>query len=117
MDLVRHAPLAARQHREAGLQVLAHRQQREDVAALRHRGDAAPRALIGRQLHQALAVPDDAAGGNRVQARDGAQQAGLADTVAAEQAGDLARLRGEGDASQRHRGAVMQRDVADFQHR
>ena len=37
------------QRREAGLEVLLHRQQREDLAALRHQRHAAPRALVGRQ--------------------------------------------------------------------
>ncbi len=35
----------ALQRREAGLQVFFHREQRKDLAALRHEGDAAPRAL------------------------------------------------------------------------
>ena len=46
-DVVRHPTLAARQDGEPGLQILPHRQQRKDVAALRHPGDAAPRALVG----------------------------------------------------------------------
>ena len=44
-DVVGNAALAARQRAEAGLQVLLDRQQREDLAALRHDGDAAARAL------------------------------------------------------------------------
>ena len=36
------------QRREAGLEVLLDRQQREDLAALRHVGDAAPGALVRR---------------------------------------------------------------------
>ena len=44
-DIGRDAALAARQNGKAGLQVLPHRQQRKDVAPLRHPGDAAPRAL------------------------------------------------------------------------
>ena len=51
------APLAARQQREAGLEVLAHRQEREDLAALRHGGDAEPRARVRAQAGDILALP------------------------------------------------------------
>ena len=49
-------------------------------------------------------------------ADDRAQQAGLADAVAAEHAGDLARLGLQRDAAQGLRGAVVQIDVVDVQH-
>ena len=45
----RACALVARQRREAGLEVLLHRQQRKDLAALRHDGDAAAGALGGAQ--------------------------------------------------------------------
>ena len=38
-------------------QILLDRQQRKDLAALRHVGDAAPRALVGRQRGDVVAVP------------------------------------------------------------
>ena len=44
------------------------------------------------------------------------EQAGLADAVAAEHAGDLAGLGVERDAAQRLRGAVVQIDGVDFEH-
>ena len=84
---------AARQHGKAGLQVFAHRQQRKDVAALRHPGDAAPRAVVDRQPRDVGAFPADRARADRMRAGDRAQQAGLAHAVAAEQAGHRARLR------------------------
>ena len=90
-DLVGDLPLAARHRAEAGLQVLLDRQQREDLAALRHDGDPAPRPLDRRQAGDVLAVPQDLARRGPHLADHGAQRAGLADTVAAEHAGDLAR--------------------------
>ena len=76
-------------------------------------GDAAPRALIGLQACDVLAVEQDRAAGDRLLADDGAQQAGLADAVAAEHAGDLAGLGHQRDAAQRLRRAVVETDVVD----
>ena len=53
---------------------------------------------------------------HRVLADDRAQQAGLADAVAAEHAGDLAGLRLERHGAQRLRGAVVQIDRVDLEH-
>ena len=78
---------------EPGLEILAHGEQGEDIAALRHPGDAAARALVGGQAGDLRALPADAAGGDRVGTDDGAQQARLADAVAPEEAGDLVRPR------------------------
>jgi hypothetical protein len=52
--------------------------------------------------------------GDRLLADDRAQQAGLADAVAAEHAGHLADLGLERHAAQRLRGAVIEIDVVDF---
>ena len=52
--------LVARQAGKAGLEVLLHGQQREDLAALRHVGDAAPRPLVGLQAGDVLPVEQDA---------------------------------------------------------
>ena len=49
-------------------------------------------------------------------ADDGAQQAGFADAVAAEDAGDLADLGVERNAAERLRRAVMEVDVFYFEH-
>ena len=55
-------PLAPFQQRKAGLQVLLDREQRKDLAALRHEGDAAACALVRGKPADILAVPDDTAG-------------------------------------------------------
>ena len=52
--------LAGGQTCEAGLQVLAHGQQRKDLAALGHVGDALPGPLVGLERRQVLAVQHDA---------------------------------------------------------
>ena len=49
-------------------------------------------------------------------AGDGAQEAGLADAVAAEEAGDLAHLGGEGDLAEGDGGAVVEIDLSNFEH-
>ena len=46
-------PVGALERREPGLEVLLDRQQREDVAALRHVADAEPRALVRRHAAEA----------------------------------------------------------------
>jgi len=88
-------------------EVLLDGEQREDVAALRHIGDAAARALVRLQRRDVVAFPDDAAGAHRMLADQRAQEAGLADAVAAEHAGDLAGLGMQRDRAQRLRGAVV----------
>ena len=87
--------LAARQDGEAGFQVLPHRQQREDVAALGDPGDAPPGALVDRQVGDVGPFPAYRARGDRMRPHDRAQQAGLAHPVAAEQAGHRAGHRGD----------------------
>ena len=74
----------------AGLEVFLDRQQREDLAALRHVADAEAGALVGRRLLQHVVVEDDLARGDVVDAGDGAQRRALADAVAAEHGGDPA---------------------------
>src|SRR5262249_53299085 len=100
----------------AGLEVLLDREQREDLTTLRHQADATPRPLVGRQGRYVLAVERDRPGSNRLQAADGAQQAGLADAVAAEKAGHFADRGGERHRAQRLRGAVEEIDVLDGEH-
>ena len=89
-NLVVDHPLVARQRGIAGHQVLAHGQQREDFAPLRHVANAAARAHVGRQPADLLVHPGDRARCDRLLADDGAQQRRLADAVAAEHAGDAA---------------------------
>src|SRR5262249_59071290 len=101
---------------ESGLEILLDREQWKDLAPLRHIGDAAPRPLVGLEPGDVRALPPNAAAAHRVLADERAQQARLADAVAAEHAGDLA-----GDGLQRHRaqrlrGAVVQIDGFDVEH-
>ncbi len=57
--VVRDVAVVARERREAGLEVLLDRQQRKDLAALRHIGDAAPRALVGLERGDVVALELD----------------------------------------------------------
>ena len=75
------------------------------------------RALDGRQRRDVAALEGDGALAHRMLADDGAQQAGLADAVAAEHAGDLAGLGMQRDAAQRLRRAVVQVDGVHVEHR
>src|SRR3954470_21202125 len=115
-DLGRNGAVAALQRREPGLQILSDREQREDLAPLRHVGDAEPRAVIRREARHVAPVPEDRALGNRLLPDDGAQERGFAHPVAAEHASDLSGFGGERHAAQRLRRAVVQIDVFDAQH-
>ncbi len=115
-DLVGDETQLAADRREAGLEVLLHRQQREDLAALRNIGDAAPGAGMRRQPGDVAVLPEDAAARDRLVPDDRAQQRGLADAVAAEHAGDAPGLGLEGDAAQRLRSAVVEIDAVDGEH-
>jgi hypothetical protein len=108
--------LVAPERRETGLEVFLDGKQRKDLAALRHDRDAAARTLIRTQLGDVLLAEHDRALADRVLPGDGAQQAGLADAVAAEHAGDLAGLGLERHPAQRLRRAVMQIDRVDVEH-
>ena len=66
--LVRDLLVLAADWREAGLEILLHRQQREDLAALRHQRHAATGAFVGRQLRDFLAIDLDGARGNGLHA-------------------------------------------------
>ena len=79
------------------MQVLGHRQIGKSLVALRHQRDAGARDPVRLAVVDALALEADAALGDArivdaVEARDGAQQRGLAGAVGAEDADDLARL-------------------------
>src|SRR6266446_2104452 len=108
---------AARQCREAGGEVFHHRQAREDLAALRHHGEPDPGTLVRSQIGQLPVLPADPARADRLQPENRAQEAGLADAVAAEDAGYLAFLCGQADSAQRMAGAVVKIDRFDRQHR
>src|SRR5580700_6822143 len=114
--VVGHAALIARQRRKTGAQIFLDREQRKDFAALRHIGDAAPRPLRRFQRGDVAAFPGDGAAAHRLLAGQSIEQAGLADAVAPEHAGDLARLRLERHRPQRLRGAVVEIDGLRVQH-
>ncbi len=101
---------------KAGLQVFLDREQREDLAALGHVGDAVARPAVGGPGADLVALPFDAPGERRMLAGDGAQQAGLAHAVAPEHAGHLADFGGERHMAQHLGGAVGQVEVFDAQH-
>src|SRR5207237_9682895 len=66
------------------LEVLTHRERREDAAALRHQAHAAASDLVGGQTRDVLAAQQDAAAAGRGEADDRADERGLADAVPAE---------------------------------
>src|SRR5665213_1703878 len=88
-----------------------------DIAALRDVGDAEAGAIVRRHAAERGAVQADRAAGDRLFADDGAQEAGLADTVAPHEGADLADLGGERDVAECLGGAVIQIDVLGFEHR
>src|SRR4029077_17755523 len=97
------------------LEVLAHRQRREDLPVLRHIADAAMGDLIGPEPRDILAAKlDGALRGN--QAHDRLARRRPADAVAPEQADDLAVADVEVDAMQDVALAVISVQVSDFEH-
>src|SRR6185295_969112 len=101
---------------KSGLQILLDRQQRKNLAALRHEADSGPRALVRFEAGDVMTLQRDRTARYRVLPDHRAQQRGLADAVAAEHAGHLARLGRQRDAAQRLRRAVVEADVVDLQH-
>src|SRR5271169_1405211 len=89
-NLVVDGALIARQAGESGLQVLLDREQRKNLAPLRHIAEAEPGALMRGERSHLLAVPLDRARSDAVLADDGAQERRFADAVAAEHAQDSA---------------------------
>src|SRR5580692_1481449 len=114
--VVRYAARLARQRRKTGAQIFLDREQRKDLTALRHIGDAAPRPLRRSQRGDVAAFPGDGAAAHRLLAGQRIEEARLADAVAAEHAGDFARLGLERNRAQRLRGAVVQVDSLRVQH-
>src|SRR5262249_2348762 len=91
-------------------------EQRKDLAALRHVGNAPSCPLYRSQMRDVVAFEQDVSGADRVLPDQRAQQTGLADAVTAEHAGDLADLGLERDAAQRLRGTIVKVDCIDFEH-
>src|SRR5467141_101278 len=61
--VVRNIAVLALQRSEAGLEIFLHRQQRKNLAALRHETDALPRPLIGPETGYVDAVEGDRTAG------------------------------------------------------
>src|SRR5262249_51147037 len=114
--VVRDAALLARERREAGLEIFLHGEQRKNFSALRHVGDAAARALVRLEAGDVGARGLNGGAAPRMLPPQPAQQAGLADTVAAEHAGHLAGFGRELDTAQRLGGAVVQIDGFYVEH-
>ncbi len=81
--VVDHA-LGALQRGEAGHQVLAHGEQRKNLAPLRHVAETRLGAQVAGKPGHVVVVPADRAGGDHVLADDGAQKRRLADAVPTE---------------------------------
>src|SRR5258707_4274094 len=113
---VRNIAVLALQRSKAGLEIFLHRQQRKNLASVRHQTDALSRPLIGPETRDVDAVEGDRTAGDGILADHRAQQAGLADAVAAEHARHLARFSRERDAAQRLGGAVIEADILYFEH-
>src|ERR1700674_1312162 len=107
------APAAVASH----VEVLANREVREDVGALRHVGQALVHELFGRKpghvrtlhLHGALGRADES--GDRLQQRR------LAGAIGSDDGGDGALLRGDADPGDDGRPAIAGRQFFDLQHR
>jgi hypothetical protein len=91
--------------------VVEHAQVREHRVVLEHHAD---RALVRAQVADRLAFEQDLAGVLRVEARDGAQQRGLAAAAGAEQGEERAALDVEAEVLQGNVRAIGLADVADL---
>src|SRR6186713_951536 len=100
---------------DAEQEVLAHRQAREDVAMLRHIAEPETCDLVAGKADDILALEADRAY-RRDLAHDRLDRGGAADTVAAEQAHDLARGDVEIDALENVALAVIGVEIPDLEH-
>src|ERR1700751_3854631 len=114
--VIRDVAIFSLERRKSGVQILFHSQERKDLAALRHKADAAARPLIGPQARDVGTFEGDGARGNRVLADQRAEQPGLTDAVAPKYASCFAWLRRDGDAAQRLRRAVIEVEVFYLEH-
>ena len=96
-------------------QVLGHGEVGEDLAPLRHDGEARPRPPVGRHVGDVGLAEDDAATAHRNQAGKTAQQRRLAGAVAAQHRHAGTRLDGQVDVPQDLRAAVMLVEAGDGQ--
>src|SRR5262249_40043806 len=115
-NVVRNAAVFALERSKPGFEIFLDREQGKDFAALRHIGDAAAGAVGRLQLGDVGAVERDRTAADRMLAGERIEEAGLADAVASEHAGHLARLRRERHRTQRLRSAVVEIDGVDLEH-
>jgi hypothetical protein len=115
-DVVGDLPLVAPQGRESRFQVLLDGKQGKDLAALRHIGDASTCPLVRPQPSEIEPIEGDRAAPDRMVTDHRAQQAGLADAVAAEHASYLAGLCLQRDGAQRLGGAIVEIDSVHIEH-
>lgn len=117
VDEVRHRPgVPGAETGQSHQQVLFHRQPGEDFPSLRHVGDPGADPLVRPESGERTALPGDLALAGRDQAHQAAQQGGLAHPVATEQAGHLAHLRLEAQATEDMATAVVLVELVDLQH-
>jgi len=98
------------------LEILLHREAREDLPSLRHEADAGARAVLGVGAGQVEVAELHAAGLCGEDAHQCAQQRGLADPVASQQARDLSVGHVEREVAQDVAAAVVLVEVRDGQH-
>ena len=99
------------------LQVLQHRQIREDPPALRDQGEPLGDNAVGGEAGDVLPLEVDASVGGLDQPSDGAQGSGLACAVCADQGDDLPFRHLEGDALDGFNAAVADLQFINLQHR
>src|SRR5205809_5525012 len=97
-------------------EILAHREVRKDLAALRHEADPDLRDAVGRQPVDRPAQETDLAGLQPYDPHDGAHGGRLAHAVPAEERHHLARLDLEADAEEHLAHAVRRLDRLDREH-
>src|SRR5262249_50415284 len=115
-NVVRNAAVFALERSKPGFEIFLDREQGKDFAALRHIGDAAAGTVGRLQLGDVGAVERDRTAADRMLAGERIEEGGLADAIASEHAGHLARLRRERHRTQRLCSAVVEIDGVDVEH-
>jgi hypothetical protein len=100
----------------AHLEIVGHRERREDAPAFGDVGDAVRDHLVGRPAADRRALEGDLARARRDQAGDHAQQRGLAGAVRPDHGHRLAGPHGEGDVPERREGAIAGGHGAQLEH-
>jgi hypothetical protein len=98
----------------AQLQVLAHRQRRQDLASFRNEQHTAPSDAVGRLPEKRLPFEADASGTRPHGTADRAQQSRLARTIAPDQGDNLAARHAQARAPYRNDATVGYREILDL---